>query len=125
MTMSNQQSEIFSFVVLVILLFVGGIVAGFFLPYVPVTEGWQKGIVMGMIQIVILAVFGFLIKFSLWNVLIGGFILMIGAVLGGYIVDLVGVTDVIATFLTLTVQALMLMALGLVRSHKTAKIVKA
>ena len=107
-----------NFVFIIVLLYVGGFIGGYLGNYIPffATGGWIGGILLAMVQMVLLAVVGLATgKLGLWTVILGGVVIFVGGIIGGYLTDFVNLSGLYATVLTLAVQTMILMFMGLVR----------
>ena len=107
----------------VIALFIGGFLASWILPMMPITlEGWSAGIFTGFIQMIMLAIFGLTGKMNIWTILLGGLIIFAGGLLGGFVAGLLGLSGLFATVIILAIQAIVLAMMGYVRGGKKTKI---
>jgi len=117
--------EIGTLIFLIVALYLGGFLAGFIIPYfgaIAVTTGWILGILTGIIQmLVIILLLGSTGKLSIWTLTIGGLIIFIGGIFGGFIADFVPVTGLVATLLILVVQSAALIMTGVVSSKGTVQ----
>ena len=107
-----------NFVFIMILLYLGGFIGGYLGGYIPFfsTGGWIGGIFLGMIQMVLIAVIGLASgKMSLWTIVLGGLAIFGGGMAGAFLADFVNLSGLYATVLTLAVQTMVLMFMGLVR----------
>ena len=114
--------DVGAFAFTMVLLYIGGLVANFLVPYLPFSEGYISGIVIGMVQMLMIVVFGLATrKFDLWSILTGGIIIFIGGLLGGMLVGYIKLDGLAATILVLAVQTAILMTFGLIKSRGKSK----
>jgi len=101
---------------IMICLFIGGFVStAFILPMIPQAQGIFAGIITGMIQMLILLVFGLASKTGFWGILWGSIMLLIGGILGGFITNYLALTGWFATITVLLVQAIILLFTGIAK----------
>ncbi len=102
-------------------LFAGSILAGFIVPLIPIElSGWMQGIFIGIVQMVILVMLGAVASRGLMPVLIGGILIFIGGIIGGFVSGIFGFTDWYGTIIVLFVQVLVLMFTGYIKGSKAA-----
>lgn len=102
-----------SFLWIMLLLYVGGILAGFVLPSFAGAfsdNGWFTGLLTGIIQMALLTVLGFASggKLGLTTILFGGIIIFVGGIVGGYAAGYLNLSGWFNTILILLVQSLIL-----------------
>ena len=118
--MMTMKFDLGTYIITMGLLFLGGFVAGYIIPWIPSSNPLVTGILTGIIQMTIIAFFGFASgKLDLLNVIIGGILIFIGGIAGGYLVSYLALTGYVATIIVLVVQVLFLSALGLLRGSKS------
>ena len=99
----------------------GSILAGYLLPLLPFTiDGWMQGILVGIIQVAILVFLGVVASHGLFPILIGGIVIFVGGIIGGFISGYLGFTGWYATILISFVQVAVLMLTGFVKGSKAA-----
>jgi hypothetical protein len=114
--MRNMKFNLWNFVFIMVLLYVGGLLGGYILPMVPMATGWLGSILLGMIQIALISIVGMASgKLSLWTIVLGGVVVFVGGILGGFVSDFIGMTGLYATIVTLAVQTAVLMMMGFVK----------
>ena len=116
--MKMKGFDITSFIFVMVLLYIGGFVGGYIQNIIPffASGGWIGGILLGMVQMVLLAVVGLATgKLGFWTIIFGGIVIFVGGILGSYLTSFVNLSGLYATVLTLAVQTVILMFMGLVR----------
>ena len=115
-----SKFNIATFIIMIALLSLGAMIAGFVLEYLAFGwEGWVAGLLTAIIQIGIIALAGSLSKtLDLGTILMGGVIIFIGGLAGGFICGYMGFTTYIASLLSLVVQAAFLIGFGFVKGQK-------
>lgn len=119
-----MKLEVGSILFTVLFLFLGGFLAAFIIPMLPFGfTGLIASLLTGIIQILVLALFGMLsTKMSLWNVLIGAVIILAGSVIGGVVATWLGMAGLYATIIVLFIQAILLVFMGIVKGKGIPKI---
>jgi len=111
-----------TFIVMMGLLALGSMIAGFFLEFLALgLTGWIAGLFTAIVELLIIAVAGFMSKtLDLPTVLIGGIVIFIGGLAGGFLSGYMQFTGYIASLLALIVQAALLIAVGFAKGQKGA-----
>jgi len=110
--------DITSFIFIMVLLYLGGFIGGYLQNWIPffATGGWIGGILLSMVQMVLITVVGLATgKLSFSTIIIGGIVIFVGGIVGSYLSGFVNLSGLYATVLTLAVQTVILMFMGLVR----------
>jgi len=107
---------------MIVLLYIGGLIGGFILPYVGHPVGWYSGIIIGIIQILFLALFGMFAKLGIIQILIGVVVILIGGIFGGLIAEQLSLGGLFNTVTILAIQSLLLMATGFVKPKPSVKV---
>jgi hypothetical protein len=108
-------------IVTMVALYVGTLISLFIIPVIPwPIYGLLQALLVGVIQMSILMVLGLLTgKTSIWTILIGGFIIIVSGMVGGYIADVVTASHHIPNAIIIVgVQTLALMVFGFVGKGK-------
>ena len=109
------------FVLTFIGLFIGSLLAGFIVPMLPLQlDGWLLGILIGIVQMIILVFLGVVASHSIIQIGIGGILIFIGSILGGFLVGYINLTGWYATIAILFVQMIVLMLTGFIKGSKAA-----
>ena len=99
----------------------GSLLASWILPLIPFAlDGWMQGVLIGIIQVVILIGLGVVASRGIFPILIGGLVIFVGGIIGGFISGYLGFTDWYATILIAFVQVVALMLAGFVKGSKAA-----
>jgi hypothetical protein len=108
------------FIIMIALLSLGATVAGFMLQFFALgLTGWIAGLFVAIIEILVIALAGTLSKtMDIGTILIGGIIIFIGGLAGGFICGYMQFTGYVASLLSLVVQAALLIGLGFVKGQK-------
>lgn len=105
------------------LLWVGGFVAGYIVPLIPQATGFFALILAGVIQIVIVGLFGALgKKLDLYSVVVGALVIFVGAMIGSYLATTINITGLFSTVVILAIQTLLLSMMGIIKGGFKAKI---
>ncbi len=117
--MNLKTGNAFSWIWVMLILFVGSLVGGFITPMLPFSEiPWINGIVAGIISFIIIAVIGMTThKLDFMTIIIGGALVFVGGILGGYISGMIGLEGWFQTALTLFLQTMLLMLTGYVKGR--------
>jgi len=109
------------FVLTFIGLFIGSLLAGFIVPMLPLQlDGWLLGILIGIVQMIILVFLGVVASHSIIQIGIGGILIFVGSILGGFLVGYINLTGWYATIAILFVQMIVLMLTGFIKGSKAA-----
>jgi len=121
-----MRLDLVTIVLTVAILWFGGMLGGFVVSYMPWSSGsaWIDGLIIGMVQVALLGLIGLTSgKISLWTLLFGAILIIIGGIAGGFLVDMVGFSDPLgATAIVLIVQTAMLMTFGIVGKGKKSSV---
>ena len=112
-----------SFIWVFIMIWIGGIIAGFITPLIPqiAISGWNLGIITAFIQVLILAFVGILIKMDLWTLLVSTVLLFVGGLFGGLIAQYFVAFGLWNTIIIIAVQTIFLMLTGFVKKSPSIK----
>lgn len=116
-----MRLDIFTIAMTMAVLWIGGILGGFVVAYLPFTgSAWIDALIIGIIQIALLGVIGTTSgKLTLWTLIFGFILILIGGLLGGFLVDFIGYTDRLWNpAIILFVQTAMLMMFGIIGKGK-------
>lgn len=109
-------------------LWLGGMVGGFVIAYIPFTgSALIDALIIGMIQVALLGFIGLASgKLTIWTLILGGILIFIGGIVGGFIVNFTGFSDAMwTTGIVLFTQTGMLMIFGIVGKGKAPIALKA
>ena len=85
--------------------------------------GWAEGIVIGIIQALLLSVFGVLTgKMGLWNLVIVAIVIFVGGIVGGIAAGYFSLTGLYATIIILAIQTLILSFAGFLGGKPSLKV---
>lgn len=116
MTMKTGKINLWSFVLTMVFLYIGAFIAGFIVPMFAANTGYWSGIFTGVIQVLILSVFGvFSKKMGFVELLTGGIVIFVGGILGSMAAGYLSFTGIYATVLILAIQTMMLLFTGFLK----------
>lgn len=111
-----QKFNFGSFLIAAILLLIGGFIAGFLTPMFPMSlTGWAQGFVIALIQAFVLMLAMFSGKINLQTILISTIVIFVAGIAGGFLIDYIGLTGLIATLAIVMVQAIALTWAGVIK----------
>jgi hypothetical protein len=105
------------------LLALGALLAGIIVPTLFGTfsiSGWVSGFITAIIQALIVVFALAFAKIGIVQIIIGGVIIFVGGIVGGFICGYIGVSTQIQTLLILVIQAALLVAMGFSGKGKSA-----
>lgn len=109
-------------VFLMIFLYLGGLLSAFIMPFFGSPTGYYGGFITGIIQVLILAIFGVLVSVDLMKIIIGAVMILLGGLFGGIIAETLGLVGFSQTIVILALQSIMLMATGLTKEKPSSQI---
>jgi hypothetical protein len=102
-----------SIVLAIVALWLGGFVAGYIVPMIPITTSWVPQILTAMIQIIVLTIFGLVaVKQDIMTLVIGGLIIFVAGIVGNFFVGFANLAGFYATIVILVIQTVVLMWAG-------------
>lgn len=111
--MKKPSMMLGSIVLAIVALWLGGFVAGYIVPMIPVTTSWVPQILTAMIQIIVLTVFGLVAgKQDIMTLVIGGLIIFVAGIAGNFFVGFANLAGFYATIVILVIQTVALMWAG-------------
>lgn len=116
-----KKTSMTTFIITLVLLWIGGIAAGLLLGYIPlnINNAWVAAFLMALVQAVILSLAGVLTgKMSLMPLIIAAVLIFMGGLLGGFICSYVDLSGLYATIVVLVVQTGLLSLTGHVGGGK-------
>jgi len=120
----KAKFNLWSFVLTMVFLYIGAFLAGFIVPMFAANVGYWAGIFTGVIQVLLLSVFGVLSKkMGFVELATGGIVIFIGGILGGLAASYLNFQGIYATVIILAIQSMILTFTGFIKGGgKTPKI---
>ena len=109
----------FSFSALIftmVFLYIGGFLAGILLPTIGwTTSGIYGGLITALIQVIVLAFLGLIVKLDIWKLLIGVVMILVGGIIGGMVAEAINIGGFYSTFVVLGIQSACLLFTGVIK----------